>query len=115
MKCLTIREGGNTAAEEAGDLKKLARALERFEAKAASIVERAVEREKSGHKYTNRSGDAERLTRFLESAGGTFGAEMGVEYASYLQRDGWSKFDVEMQRAERAIDKEYESIDFASE
>lgn len=109
----TIRQTGNSPAEEAADLKKLARALDRFEAKAAGIVERAVARERSTHPYTNRTGDAERSTRFLPASGGAWGAEMMVEYASILNARGWSRFDDLMARADELIRREAESIDFS--
>jgi hypothetical protein len=107
----TIRQSGNTPLEEAADLRKLAKAIDRFEERAAGIVQRAVERERGYHAYTNRTGDAERSTRFNEASGGGWGAEMGVEYASYLQ-NGWSRLDQLMERADELIRREADSIDF---
>jgi hypothetical protein len=109
----TIRQSGNTPLEEAGDLKKLARALDRFDDTASRIVARAVERERNTHPYTNRTGDAERLTRFLPPSGGGWGAEMNVEYASFLQGK-WSRFDQLMERADELTRREAEKIDFGS-
>lgn len=90
------------------------KAVRRFGTRAEAKMKRAIELERSQHRYTNRTGAAESETRVVvvsdDGRGNVeFDAEMGVEYASYLQGK-WSQFDANVETAIAAIDAEFNSL-----
>jgi hypothetical protein len=110
MYSVKVTTTADTAWTVAGDV----RAVRRFGSKAEARMKRAIEKERTGHKYTNRSGDAEALTTVsLVSDDGQgnveFDAEMAVPYASYLQGK-WSQFDENVEEAIAAIDAEFNKL-----
>jgi len=72
-------------------------------------VAEAVNNERQSHRYTNRTGDAEKFTKARNVAGGAV-AEMGVPYAQALNARGWSEFDVWMERADYEIRKAMDDL-----
>lgn len=87
-----------------------ARALTKaFPKRAEGILRSAIARERETHRYQNRTGDAEASTQLLVIADNGSGdlhlrARMGVFYASYLQKNRWSKFESFVARAKRLIE-----------
>lgn len=77
-------------------------------------MRRAIELERANHKYVNRTHAAESETRVVivsDDGNGNveFEAEMGVEYASYLQGK-WSQFDENVEKAIAEIDADFEKL-----
>lgn len=93
---------------------KAVAALRRFPMSAQRKLERAVERERNGHRYTNRTFAAETNTVAItvESRAGDVDirVEMAVPYASYLNDGGWSKFDQNVRAAIDSIDGDAEKL-----
>jgi hypothetical protein len=86
---------------------------EDFPAAFARSVSRHVRMERQGHAYTNRTGNAERSTRARiarTSNAIDIDAEAGADYASYLDRGGWSDFSSLMGEAMAEIDNGVEAI-----
>lgn len=107
MYSVKVTTKPDTSWTMAGDIK----AVRRFGTRAEAKMKRAIELERTQHRYTNRTGAAESETRVsIVSDDGQgnveFDAEMGVEYASYLQGK-WSKFDANVEEAIAAIDEEF--------
>ena len=94
-------------------LDKTAREPGKFGRTAKSRLQRAVDRERNGHAYQNRTHNAETNTLLLSVGSGDdvdLRAEMHVEYASFLQRHGWSKFDETIKAALGDIDGESKKL-----
>jgi hypothetical protein len=82
--------------------RELAEEIDRFHRFAERRARRAVDAERSGHRFQNRTGDAERSMRVRAQAtadGLAMTVEMGVEYASYLTREDWTRFDDRVDQA----------------
>ncbi|NUP13753.1 MAG: hypothetical protein HOW73_47560 [Polyangiaceae bacterium] len=94
--------------EEELDLSGIAKDVSDFGENAEARLGRAVKSERASHRYQNRSTDAENSTRLSVVSDGendlTLDAEMSVEYASYLQKNGWSEFESKVRKALGAID-----------
>lgn len=110
MYSVKVTKESDSTWTPAGDIRR----VKAFGHRAEARMRRAIEKEVAGHKYTNRSGDAERSTRCAivsdDGQGNVeFEAEMGVDYASYLQGK-WSKFDANVETAIKAIDAEFEKL-----
>ncbi len=79
-------------------------------------LQRAIDRERDGHAYQNRSHSAEVNTLLLVVGDGSdadYRVEMNVEYASFLQnRNGkkWSRFDELAKAAFGDIDVEAKAL-----
>lgn len=76
------------------DCETAAKEITRFKRGARARLQSAVDSERTGHAYQNRTHNAETNTLLLivgDGADADYRVEMGVEYASYLQRR-WSKF-----------------------
>lgn len=78
------------------DCETAAKEITRFKRGARTRLQSAVDSERTGHAYTNRTHNAETNTLLLivgDGADADYRVEMGVEYASFLQRGKWSKFE----------------------
>lgn len=79
-----------------------------FAARARAALQRAVNRERDGHQYRNRTYAAQsntKLSTHQDTDNATdITAGMVVEYASYLNDSGWSRFDDLVRAALDAID-----------
>lgn len=80
-----------------------ARELDALPSRVARRIGRAVESEKNGHRYTNRTGLAQSTTTMtVTESVDSFEvvADMGAPYASYLNRDDyWSSFSAKLDHA----------------
>ena len=85
--------------------RKAERELRRFDDRMYGIVQSYVERERDGHKYQNRTHMAETHTQAVRVGEHEVRAEMAVDYASYLQRGGWSRFQTLMGQAEARVNR----------
>lgn len=105
---------GLDLADEGASLSELARDVRGFPRRMRKRVADAVDREVANHPYTNRTGDAQRSTQATEYGtddDGGVGAEMGVEYASFLNNGGWSLFEGVIEKAAERVDDDFESLD----
>lgn len=79
-----------------------------FSGRARAALLAAVQRERSSHRYTNRTYSAETQTKLTTAKADDDGidvaATMNVEYASHLNDRGWSAFDALVRRALDQID-----------
>jgi hypothetical protein len=78
------------------------KALSDFASRCFRRLDSAVKQERGQHRYTNRTGAAEAATQVHMRATGVdidVDVTMGVHYASYLNRDGWSLFDRRVKNA----------------
>lgn len=78
------------------------RALSDFASRCFRRLDSAVKQERGQHRYTNRTGAAELSTEVRGSVVGTdvdVDVVMGVPYASYLNKGGWSLFDRRVKNA----------------
>ena len=104
--------------EESGEqeIAKLMAAVRRFGPNSERKLWRAVEREKTAHAYTNRTGTAEVSTEIVRDQGlyhqqgdVSIIVRMGAPYASYLQGE-WSQFDKNVRRTLNAIHGDAEML-----
>ena len=78
------------------------KALSEFAERCYRRLDSAVRQERAQHRYTNRTGAAELSTQIRGHVVGPevdVDVEMGVEYASYLNKDGWSRFERRVRNA----------------
>lgn len=99
------------------EMRATATRLRRFSRNAVETFETVVEREKAEHKYQNRTGKTEATTRALVFSGpGTADGdvhvrvEMEAGHATYLQKDGWSRFVKLIDAAIRKVKREAEKL-----
>ena len=94
-------------------LKAGEKAMERVDANILNIAEQGAQRLRSTDPYTNRTGELRANTRAMGRTGVTT-LEMGMFYASFVNKLGYSNFDevaafVEDQ-VDRGIDKMLEDL-----
>ena len=84
-----------------------AKDVTRFVRESKTRLQRAIDAERNNHAYQNRTHNAETNTLLVQVGSGLdadLRAEMHVDYASFLQKNGWSKFKDLVEAAFKDID-----------